>query len=136
MDDQNLKNFKQVVLAGMQLMYNEKTFAMFKSGLLRADRPLPQRLAAETAGLMKMLNEKLGGKIPKQIIAPAAAMLLMEMGKFLDDSGVEEVSGKQIEEGTVLLMKALKTLFAPQQAAAAAPAQPQPGMIAAPQGAV
>ena len=130
MPEKDMADFEKVVLAGMRLMYNEKTFAIFQRGLTRTDRPVPQRLAAESAGLVKMLYDKSNGTMPKQIIAPAAAMLLMEMGKFMTEAGIEQVTSEQVKEGTALLMNSLKAMFggqgkaeqpAPQQAAAQAP---------------
>ena len=118
----NMENFRKIVLAGMKLMYDKNVFERTKAGMLRKNVPLPQRLAVETAGLMKVLMDKSGGKIPPALIAPAAAMLLMEMGKFMAEAGIEEPTPDQIREGTKLLMELLKRLFAPKQAAPAAPA--------------
>lgn len=140
MANQDMQDFEKVVLAGMRIMYDQRTFEIFKRGLLRTDRPVPQRLAAEAAGLMKMLFDKSGGKMPKQIIAPAGAMLLMEMGKFMTEAGMEAVTPAQIKEGTVLLMKALTTMFAagqqpaPQQPPAAQPAPAPTGGLMQAQG--
>lgn len=132
MPEKDMADFEKVVLAGMRLMYNEKTFAIFQRGLTRTDRPVPQRLAAESAGLMKMLYDKSNGTMPKQIIAPAAAMLLMEMGKFMTEAGIEQVTSEQVREATGLLMNALKAMFAgqgkaEQPAPNAAPQAPAPG---------
>lgn len=130
MPNKDMDAFERVVLAGMKIMYNEKTFEIFKNGLMREDRPVPQRLAAEAAGLMKMLYEKSNGKMPKHIIAPAGAMLLMEMGKFMTEAGIDTVTPAQVKEGTVLLMEALKAMFAaaPAQQPAAPAAQPVQGV--------
>lgn len=129
MNPKDMEIFQRVVLAGMKLMFSEKTFAMLKSGMTKQDVPLPQRLAMETAGLMKMLMEKSAGKIPKQLIAPIGAMLLMEMGKFMAEGDVEKPTSDDINQGTVLLFKLLFKMYGgggqPQQAPAA-PAQPAP----------
>lgn len=111
----NMENFKKVVLAGMKLMYDKNVFERTKAGMLRKNVPLPQRLAVETAGLMKVLMDKSQGKIPPALIAPAASMLLMEMGKFMAEAGIEEPTPEQIREGTKILMELLKRLFAPKQ---------------------
>lgn len=131
MNPKDMEIFQRVVLAGMKLMFSEKTFAMLKTGMTKQDVPLPQRLAMETAGLMKMLMEKSAGKIPKQLIAPIGAMLLMEMGKFMTEAGVAQPNDKDISEGTGLLFKLLFKMYGgggqPQQQAPAAPAaQPVP----------
>ncbi len=132
---QNVRAFEKVVTAGMKLMYDENTFEIFKRWLMRKDRPVPQRLAAEAAGLMKMLFEKSNGTMPQEVIAPAAAMLLMEMGKFVTEAGIEQVTSAQVKEGTALLMNALKTMFGGGQPAAQ-PAAPQPAQPPSPRGMV
>lgn len=114
MPEKDMADFEKVVLAGMRLMYNEKTFGIFKQGMTRTDSPVPQRLASEAAGLMKMLYDKSNATMPRQIIAPAAAMLLMEMGKFMTEAGVAKVNGADIQVATGLLMTALKQMVAGQ----------------------
>lgn len=135
MNPKDMEIFQRIVLAGMKLMFSEKTFPMLKAGLTKADVPLPQRLAMETAGLFKMLMEKSSNKIPIQLIAPAGAMLLMEMAKFAADGGIAKPTQKDIAEASGLLLKMLHKMYAsgqqqapaaPQQQAPAAPAQPQP----------
>lgn len=132
MNPKDMEIFQRVVLAGMKLMFSEKTFAMLKTGMTKQDVPLPQRLAMETAGLMKMLMEKSAGKIPKQLIAPIGAMLLMEMGKFMAEGGVAQPNDKDISEATGLLFKLLFKMYGgggqpqPQQVPAAPAAQPVP----------
>lgn len=128
----NMENFKKVVLAGMKLMYDKNVFERTKAGMLRKNVPLPQRLAVETAGLMKVLMDKSQGKIPPALIAPAASMLLMEMGKFMAEAGIEEPTPEQIREGTKILMELLKRLFAPKQGQPV-PQQPATPPVAPPQ---
>lgn len=129
----NMENFRKVVLAGMKLMYDKNVFERTKAGMLRKNVPLPQRLAVETAGLMKVLMDKSQGKIPPALIAPAASMLLMEMGKFMAEAGIEEPTPEQIREGTKILMELLKKLFAPKQGQQAVPQQPATPPAAPPQ---
>lgn len=128
MNQKDMDIFQRVVLAGMKLMFSEKTFPMLKSGLTKVDVPLPQRLALETAGLFKMLMEKSGNKIPIQLIAPAGAMMLMEMAKFAADGGIAKPTQKDIAEASGLLLKMLHKMYAggQQQPPAAPPAEPMP----------
>lgn len=139
MPPQDMQAFEKVVLAGMKIMYDKTTFPIFKSGMMKKT-PLPQRLATEAAGLMKMLMDKSKNSIPKQIIAPAAAMLLMEMGKFMTEAGIAKPKGDDIRQATMMMLKMLQSLYAkkPGQAAPAAPPQgaaqpPMPPQGAAPQ---
>jgi hypothetical protein len=126
MPQKDMEAFQRVVLAGMKLMYDQKTFGIFKTGMMRENVPVAKRLAAESAGLMKMLYEKSNRSIPLQIIAPAAAMLLMEMGKFMTEAGVAKVSSEDVRQGTQLLMALLKKMFGKQPPAPAAAQPPAP----------
>lgn len=123
MPEKDLEAFEKVVLAGMKVMFDKKTFGMFMNGLMKENVPLPKRLAMETAGLMKMLMDKSKGTIPVQIIAPAGAMLLMEMGKFMAEAGVGKPTGKDIKIATVMLMKILESMYAKPQGQAKRPPQ-------------
>ena len=138
----------RVVLAGMKLMYDPKIFPMFKQAL-EAGGPLPQVLASQAAGLFKILMDKSGGKIPKQITIPAATMLMMEMADFMRKAKLANPSEKDIQAAVQILIKLLVKVFTggqpagqpapgavPGQPAAPAPAgappsgpAPQPGMI-------
>ena len=141
MPQQDMEAFQRVVLAGMKLMYDKQTFGIFKAGMTKENVPVPARLAAESAGLMQMLYEKSNKSIPLQVIAPAAAMLLMEMGKFMTEAGVAKVSSADVQQGTQILMGLLKKMFGKQPPAPAAPpapapvAPPQPGGLMQAQGA-
>lgn len=129
-DTKNLEAFKKVVLAGMKLMYDPKTFKLFANGIQRQDVPLPELLAQETAGLIKMLMDKSQNKIPPHIIMPAATMLLMEIAKFMKDAGIASPGKEDIQKGTMLMMELIKGVFPVGEQQAPAPAQPQGGLIA------
>lgn len=133
---ENIENFQKLVLAGMKILYDKKVFERTKNGMLRKSIPLPQRLAVETAGLMHVLQEKSNGKIPPKLLAPAAAMLLMELSKFMAEAGIEEATPEQIRQGIEILMGMLKKMFAkggqppsPQGAPSPQPPPPAPGGI-------
>lgn len=132
MNPKDMQDFERVVLAGMKIMYDERTFGIFKQGMMKQEVPLPQRLAMEAAGLMKMLMEKSGNKIPPQILPAAAAMLLMEMGKFMAEAGVAKPTSDDMRTATMLLMKILKSMFS-KQPQGEAPQQPQPPTAQSPQ---
>ena len=120
------KNVQKLVMAGMTIMYDAKTFPIFERGLSRKAVPIPQRLAMEVAGLMKMLMERSGGKIPRQIIIPAALMLLAEMAHFMAQADIDKPTGDDLNKAKSMLPVLLKKLFpAGQQPQAQTPAEPQ-----------
>ena len=132
MDTKNPEALQKVVLAGMKLMYDEKSFKLFKNGISNTKVPLPERLAMETAGLMKMLMDKAQNRIPPDVLPAAAAMLLMEMAKFIKDAGIEDFTQEDIQKALQIMLKLMKQVFAGGQAPTPAPQQPpqQPqGMI-------
>lgn len=141
---QNSEALQKVVLAGMKLMYDAKVFPMF-SQALEAD-PSPNGIAAQAAGLMKMLQDKAGGKIPRNIMIPAAVALLFEMAGFMVQAGMPKPSDADMQGALQVLVQMMVKIFgrapagtaaapgappAGVAAPAAAPAQPapQPGLI-------
>lgn len=124
MPEKDLQDMGKVVLAGMKIMFDEETFKIFEKGLTNEKLPIPQRLATEAAGLMKMLYEKSGGKIPIQIIGPAGELLMLEMGKFMKESGLGSPTGDDMREAKVILIKILQSMY-DKQPAAQQPQQPQ-----------
>lgn len=117
------KNLQKLVMAGMMLMYDKKTFPIFERGISRKNIPVAQRLALEVAGLMKMLMEKSGGKIPRQIIIPAAIMLLAEMAHFMVQAGIDTPTDADMDGAKDMLPKLMKRLFPVGQQAPSVPPQ-------------
>ena len=124
-------SIRKVVMAGMKLMYNEKTFPLFEAGMKR-DGPTAQKLAEEAAGLVKMLQDKAKGAIPRQILLPAAGMLVMEMAKFMQDAGYGKVSQDDIKVATKMLLKIMPKAFPKRGGSQARPGAKPPGQPPAP----
>lgn len=127
MDAKVLRNTEKIVLAGMRLLYAEET-AQLRNALLHVDSP--ERLAANVVGLMKMLWNKSGQKIPTDTVGPAATMLLYEISGFIEESG-EKFKEGFVDEAAKLLLGMLKETFTQliqQKHAGAQPQQGQPQM--------
>lgn len=117
---------QRVILAGMRMLYDPKTFPMFKQGIT-AKQPLANILALQTAGLIKLLEKKANNQIPKQVIAPAAVMLLAEIAKFMNEAGLVKPTEQDVKDGIQKMLKIIMAIYspvAPTQPAQAAPAQP------------
>ena len=122
---------QKVVLAGMRMLYDPKTFPMFKQGIT-TKQPLGNILALQTAGLIKMLDKKANHQIPKQVIAPAAVMLLAEIAKFMNEAGLVKPTEQDVKDGIQKMLKIIMAIYSPVaaptqqegQPAQAAPAQP------------
>lgn len=114
---------QRVILAGMKLMYDPKTFPLFKEGLTQ-DAPISQILSVQTAGLIKLLEDKSNNTIPKNIIAPSAIMLLTEMARFVTESGIAKPSDSDIKTAMQKVLGIVTKLYsAPPKTA------PPQGMI-------
>lgn len=124
-DTADQEALSKVILAGMKLMYDPKTFPIFKAGMSKPGA-VDDKLATQAAGLMKMLVER-SNNMPRQVIAPAAAMLLVEMAKFMEEAGMQGPTEDELKSAIMKLLKIILRLFgtggqAPQ--AEQAPAQP------------
>lgn len=116
---------RKVVMAGKTIMYNAKTFPIFKQGMLKA-MPMPQKLATEMVALMKLLQDKAKGAIPRQVLIPAASILMLEMAKFMDEAGFGQPTPQDIAAAAPILEQLMKRAFPfrPPIAPTAAPTQP------------
>ena len=101
---------KRVVLAGMKLMYDEKTFPTFKAGMMKR-MPMPEKLATEAAGLVKTLNDKANGSIPRQVLIPAASMLMLEIAKFMKDAKIAKPTPEEIKAAYAKLVPLMAKAF-------------------------
>ena len=126
MKPQDAQHMAQTVMAGMKIMYDKATNKIFTAGILRKNIAVSQRLATETAGLMKMLMDKSKGTIPKQIIIPSALALMLEMAKFMVDAGIEKPTKQDMDAAKEMLVKILTKMFGDEQAPAAPPQAPPP----------
>ena len=127
----NNKAVQKVVLSGMKLLYSPSTAKLLDDGL-KADVPMPQKLAIEIAGIMKLVDERTPKGIPPEAIAPGAVMLLFDLAHFMRQSGAGNPTDEDIQAAIKILQKFLLEIFTkmgkgvtgqqqPQQ-----PQQPQP----------
>ncbi|MDP3939812.1 MAG: hypothetical protein Q8R92_16970 [Deltaproteobacteria bacterium] len=131
---------QRVVLAGKKIMFDPKTFPILMKGI-KGDMPMPDKLATEAVGLMKMLQDKANGSIPIQVLLPAAAMLMLEIAKFMRDSKQGDPTPEDIKAAYPKLVALLQKVFSnagaapPGQTAAPSPqpvaAAPAPGLMGA-----
>lgn len=136
---------QKIVLACLTIMYDPKTFPIFKQGL-SSGKPIPDILATETAGLVKMVDDRTQHNLPKRLLPMVALMVLLEMAKFMTDAGLGEPSEQDIKAAIVKTLNMLKGIYRdlaqqrgqgrPQPPAGQPPAAPaqQGGMIQQAQG--
>lgn len=93
---------KKVVLAAMKLMYDDKGFNLFKSGL-SAQAPMANKLAGEAAGLIKIVNDKANGGIPRQVLIPAAIMLALDIAGFIEQTGAGHPTPQDVDAAAKMI---------------------------------
>lgn len=116
----------RVILAAMRLMYDPKTFPLFKAGITK-NAPLPQILATETGGLIQMMDKQSKGTIPRDILPQAAVAILAEIAKFMKEAKIANPSEADVRAGIQQLMGILVKFYGQQPATqqVAQPQQPQ-----------
>lgn len=132
---QNADALERVVLAGTKLMYDPKVFPMFAQAL-EAGGPLPDMLAEQAVGLLKILMDKSGGTMPKNVLIPAAVALMLEMGDFIIKAGLAKPSDADMQAAVRMVIELVMRAFGGQGGAApaggGAPAPASGGVMAAP----
>lgn len=106
----NNKAVQKVVLSGMKLLYSPST-AKLLDDALKADVPMPQKLAIEIAGIMKLVDERTPKGIPPEAIAPGAVMLLFDLAHFMRQSGAGNPTDEDIQAAIKILHKFLLVIF-------------------------
>ena len=133
MSPQEVDALQRVVTAGKKLMYDEKIFPAFSESL-KQDKPVHYILATETSGLMKMLDDKSSGKIPRKVMLPSAVMIMLEIADVMEKGKIAKPSQEDIAKGMRGLALMMGQMFVGQQGKEPAPAQQQapqtaPGLI-------
>lgn len=120
----NNKAVQKVVLSGMKLLYSPSTAKLLDDGL-KADVPMPQKLAIEIAGIMKLVDERTPKGIPPEAIAPGAVMLLFDLVQFMKQSGAGNPTDEDIQAAIKILQKFLLEIFTKMGKGATGQQQPQ-----------
>lgn len=124
---------KALVVDGMQSMYGPKTRAMFLKAVMADPKAIPENLAREIAGIIRLLDEKAKGKLPKNLFVPVAAALIADALDFLERTGEIPEADDMMQPAIAAFIQAIVPEYqgggqAPQQAAPggppAAPAAP------------
>jgi len=120
----NNKAVQKVVLSGMKLLYSPSTAKLLDDGL-KADVPMPQKLAIEIAGIMKLVDERTPRGIPPEAIAPGAVMLLFDLAHFMRQSGAGNPTDDDIQAAIKILQRMLLEIFTKMGKGATGQQQPQ-----------
>lgn len=126
---------QKVVLGCLKLLFAKETHGFLVKGL-KGPGPLPQKLATETVGVLKLFSSRVsGGQIPRRVLLPAASMVLLEVAKFAAKAGLAKPTGNDIKQAGNLLPPLLMKAFPPGGTPpATAPAAQPPAVAPAPAG--
>lgn len=123
------ESVQRLVMAAERLMYDPKSRGVFMQGIT-AKASLPMVLAKETVGILKMIDDRTRGNVPKQLIPPAAVLILGEIARFMKDAGLAEPTEQDVADGIKKMLTMLLMTFGQdmkQRAAQGAqPGQPMP----------
>lgn len=97
---------QKIVLAGMKVMYDPQTFQVLLDGIA-SNVPLPQKLALEVAGVLKIVDGKSPNGLPPAAVAPAAVLLLYDLAQFMQESKSGNPSPDDLQQALPLLRQAL-----------------------------
>jgi len=86
--------FRRVVVAGKRLLYGKETQGMIDQ-FMSTEAPIEEKLGTGIANLVIMIDNKAQGNIPKDVMIPAATVLLFDAADFLRQSG-EQISVEQL----------------------------------------
>ena len=87
--------YERVVLAGMKIMFSEKTNQLVMKQM-QGEGPVSERLGIGIAGLLATLFKESNKTMPPAVIIPAGVYLLAQAADFLKQSQIENIDDKAI----------------------------------------
>ena len=81
--------YEKVITAGMKILFESDSTFQTMIQNLDADngKPIDKKLSDGIIGLMVQMHKKSGGKMPGEVIIPAAMYLLMQVVEFIQKAG-------------------------------------------------
>lgn len=98
-DQSQFSQMQRILLAAQRVLYDPKTSRSFLAGL-QGPQSWPQKLAIQAAGLLKLLDQKSNGTLPRALFAPAVVAIVLEMAQFVQEGGGATLTGGDVEEAT------------------------------------
>ena len=102
---QSQEAYDRVVAAGMKVLYEDPTHAKIMQ-MLKAGSDSPEQTLAQVVVLIvSQLDAKAGGKIPRNVIIPAASELIALVAELAQKAGFFQVDDKMIQRALAIAMK-------------------------------
>jgi len=107
----NLQNaYDRVVLAGMKIMFSEKTNQLVMKQM-QGQVPVSERLGIGIAGLLATLFKESNKTMPPAVIIPAGVYLLAQAADFLKKSRIENIDDKAIGDAMQIFVETTIKMF-------------------------
>lgn len=94
MPEKTRQAFDRVVLAGKKVLYSRETRGMIDK-FMQTEAPIAEKLGCGIANVVIMIDNQANGHLPKDVIIPAATVLLFDAADFLKQTG-EQISTQDI----------------------------------------
>ena len=102
--------YERVVLAGMKIMFSEKTNQLVMKQM-QGEGPVSERLGIGIAGLMATLFKESNKTMPPAVIIPAGVYLLAQAADFLKQSQIENIDDKAIGDAMQIFVETAIKMF-------------------------
>lgn len=104
-DPKMVDAYERFVMAGQKVMYSPQTRKFFLDGL--KGRDIVSSIVHEVAGIVKLLDDKAKGKMPKRVFLPAAITLMFDAFKFVEEAGKHKFNNEDIAKGVQMMAQLL-----------------------------
>tara|TARA_R110000796_G_scaffold32054_1_gene84318 strand:+ start:1658 stop:2206 length:549 start_codon:yes stop_codon:yes gene_type:complete len=102
--------YDRVVLAGMKIMFSEKTNELVMKQM-QGDGPVSERLGIAIAGLMATLFKESNQTMPPAVVIPAGVYLLAQAAEFLKKSQLENIDDKGVGDAMQIFVETTIKMF-------------------------
>lgn len=102
--------YERVVIGGLKVMFSKESH-QFMLKEMQGQGPVAQRLGQGIAGLMLLLFKESNETIPPEVIIPAGIELLMQAVDFVRETGMGEVTNKDIGDAMEIMMRMILEKF-------------------------
>lgn len=102
--------YERVVLAGMKIMFSEKTNQLVMKQM-QGEGPVSERLGIGIAGLLATLFKESNKTMPPAVIIPAGVYLLAQAADFLKQSRIENIDDKAIGDAMQIFVETTIKMF-------------------------
>ncbi len=102
--------YERVVIGGMKVMFSKESH-QFMLKEMQGQGPVAQRLGQGIAGLMLLLFKESNETIPPEVIIPAGIELLMQAVDFVRETGMGDITNKDIGDAMEIMMRMILEKF-------------------------